>query len=81
MILGPICSKSQQNFGNTGENKKATSRLRVLFRKTHNPEVAGSSPAAATKTPEIAMVSGVSSCPAAICSWLARRAASVLFVN
>jgi hypothetical protein len=26
-----------------------TSRLRVLLRKTHNPEVAGSSPAAATK--------------------------------
>ncbi|MDE7053784.1 MAG: hypothetical protein K2O84_03085, partial [Oscillospiraceae bacterium] len=34
----------------------------------HNPEVAGSSPAAATKTPEIAMVSGVSSCTVAICS-------------
>ena len=40
----------------------------LAARRAHNPEVAGSSPAAATKTPEIAMVSGVSSCPDAICS-------------
>ncbi len=32
-----------------GKIEKATSRLRILLRKTHNPEVAGSSPAAATK--------------------------------
>ena len=49
MILGPICSQASKALGILGKIKKATSRLRVLFRKTHNPEVAGSSPAAATK--------------------------------
>ena len=47
--LWAVLQLSQQSIGNTGENKKSTSRLRVLLRKTHNPEVAGSSPAAATK--------------------------------
>ena len=40
----------------------------LAARRAHNPEVAGSSPAAATKTPEIATASGVSLYPVAICS-------------
>ncbi|HIW16010.1 MAG TPA: hypothetical protein H9689_00960, partial [Firmicutes bacterium] len=58
------------------EHKKAFG-YEAAFKAPHNPKVVGSSPASATKNPEISMVSGVSFCPDAICICFARRACGV----
>ena len=62
----PVRARSPAPSGIKGLKYRGVEQLAA--RRAHNPEVAGSSPAAATKTPEIATVSGVSSCPVAICS-------------